>query len=73
MKKFNIHEVSYLDNTAVKIFATDPVYSFTILSKYLRIEATTMPPNEANKTAITKIIKIVESVFFKSSMRIGMV
>ena len=42
---------THLDATAVMIFATEPVYSLTILSKYLSIEATATPPSEENKMA----------------------
>ena len=46
---------TYPETTAVRILATEPVYSLTILSKYFRIDATTMPPSDANNMATIKI------------------
>ena len=54
----NFYFLSYLETTAVNILATDPVYSLTILSKYLSIEAITMPPVEVNNTATTNSPRI---------------
>jgi hypothetical protein len=36
------------------MLATEPVYSFTMLSKYLSIDATTKPPSDANNSATKK-------------------
>ena len=52
---------TYLETTAVRILAVEPVYSLTILSKYLSIDATTTPPKEVNKTAIISKTKIFSS------------
>ena len=58
--QFDIDD-TYLETTAVRILAVEPVYSLTILSKYLSIEATVIPPKEENKTAIIKKPKIFSS------------
>ena len=58
--QFDIDD-TYLETTAVRILAVEPVYSLTILSKYLSIDATTTPPKEVNKTAIISKTKIFSS------------
>ena len=59
--QFDIYASTYLETTAVRILAVEPVYSLTILSKYLSIDATTTPPKEVNKTAIISKTKIFSS------------
>lgn len=54
MVKANLSGKRKAHATPVKMLAKDPVYSFTMLSRYLRIDATTSPPRDPKSKAIKK-------------------
>ncbi len=52
--KANLSGKRIAQATPVRMLAKEPVYSFTMLSKNLRMDATTSPPRDPNSKAITK-------------------